>query len=142
MMIEPFNISHFYRLDVQPGQRWVASRLDAATLKAIAKTEAFAAITPERVLCCAGLLRVHDGRAVAWALLGNDIAPFLRGIHRATLRLFRLSGYRRIETTVERDFEQGHRWARLLGFEVEAECMAGFGEDGRDHTLYRWGGSD
>lgn len=142
MIVEPFNISHLIRLQAQSSQRWITDEIRRDAIEAMARTNAFAAVTPERVLCCAGLIEVHPQRAVAWAACADRLAPYFPKIHHAALRLFKLSGYRRIEATVPCDFPAGHRWANALGFEVEADRMLGFGDDGKDHTLYRWRGAD
>jgi len=42
----------------------------------------------------------------------------------------------RIEMTVDCDFPQGHRWAKMLGFTMEAERMRGYRPDGGDCALY------
>ena len=38
--------------------------------------------------------------------------------------------------TVDCEFEQGHRWAKMLGFTMEAERMRAYRPDGGDVALY------
>jgi len=73
---------------------------------------------------------------LAWAFIG-DIGPstFLQ-VHRAVKQFLDECYVDRIEMTVDCDFPQGHRWARLLGFEMEAERMRRYTPDGRDCALY------
>lgn len=44
----------------------------------------------------------------------------------------------RIEVTVRADFAAGHRWAKMLGFEVENApgLLMGYGPMGEDHIAY------
>jgi hypothetical protein len=46
-----------------------------------------------------------------------------------------LHPYKRIETSVATDFEQGHRWAQMLGFKNEG-TMRCFTPQGMDCDLY------
>jgi RimJ/RimL family protein N-acetyltransferase len=43
--------------------------------------------------------------------------------------------YRRIEATVDVGFKQGHRWIKMLGFELEG-YMRAYRPDGADMLLY------
>lgn len=140
MIVEPFNMTHFTRLQLQPEQRWLTGKVTRAAVEAMTKSHAFAVVTPDRVLCCCGVAEVHDGRGVAWALCADNPGALFQGVHRAAKRVLEIARYRRIEATVPLDFTQGHRWMRLLGFVIEAPRMIGFGENGEDHTLYRWQG--
>jgi RimJ/RimL family protein N-acetyltransferase len=56
-------------------------------------------------------------------------------IHKAVRRALLFHNYRRVETAVASDFEQGHRWMSMLGFEREGRMRA-FTPDGRDCDLY------
>lgn len=82
---------------------------------------------------CGGLFLQWEGRAIAWAFLAAD-APMLAATREAA-RVLDGCGFRRVECWVEVDFEAGHRWARMLGFEREG-LMRSFSPDGRDHILY------
>ncbi len=86
-----------------------------------------------RPAACGGLFQQWEGRAIAWAFLAAD-APMLEATRAARLVLD-ACGLRRVECWVEVDFQAGHRWAHLLGFEREG-LMRSFSPDGRDHVLY------
>lgn len=86
-------------------------------------------------IACAGTVTHWPGRHYAWAVLGSSTAPHMRWITREVLRrLDELKG--RIEMTVLVDFKAGHRWAKMLGFEVETPCMKGYGPVGESHAMY------
>ena len=85
----------------------------------------------------AGVIPLHGDCALAWAMLGADAGPHLRGITRAVRKALDISPYQRIEMRVLYDFEEGHRWAKLLGFgEPEAARMRKSSTRGFDETLY------
>lgn len=89
-----------------------------------------------RILACGGIVEYWPGRGEAWAVVdkfcGNDFLIFDRIVR----RFLKMAPYRRIEATVPKDFEQGHRWAKMLGFKVEAPTLEGYGFNGEDFSLY------
>ena len=74
---------------------------------------------------------------MAWAYISNAAAKerFL-SVHRAVSRFLDMCYLQRIEMTVDCEFEEGHRWARMLGFNMEAERMVAYRPDGGDCSLY------
>lgn len=86
-------------------------------------------------VACGGFFNVWKGRYIAWMLLNEKSGRHMVAVTRhAVERMARLKG--RIELTVRADFAKGHRWAKLLGFEVEAPVLRRFGHDGADHVGY------
>ncbi len=58
-------------------------------------------------------------------------------LHRAVSERIDQLPYRRLEATVDGDFEAGHNWLRLLGFRLETpHGMPGFLPDGRTGYMY------
>lgn len=90
-----------------------------------------------RCVGAAGLFPIWR-KAVAWAILSNACAPHMRAITRKALKVIPAQGFERIEAMVLCDFAPGHRWARMLGFVMEAERMRRYDPDGRDMALYAW----
>ena len=137
MRIVPFRARHLDGLRLQDAQSGMAPLLNrevGASLEAAGP--AFSALYVKEVIACAGVMEVWSGRLQAWALL-SPCGPerFLR-VHRAVAHFLVQQKARRIETAVDCAFEAGHRWARLLGFRMEAPVMLRFGPDGRDAALY------
>lgn len=98
---------------------------------------ALSAWANSRCVAAAGVIEVHPHRAVAWALLSKDVRPYMLGIARKVRRVVQTLPYRRIEFTVADDFDEGKRFARLLGAKCETpEPMRFFGADGRDEMMY------
>ena len=85
----------------------------------------------------AGVIPMHGECALAWSMLGGDAGPYLLQITRKVREALDILPYKRVEMRVLYDFEEGHRWARLLGFgEPEASRMRKSGIRGEDETLY------
>lgn len=137
MIVVPFETAHFHQLRLQPSQEWLGDALSPDTLLQMTKGQAYTIYAGEKVAAVAGVLEYHPKRAHAWAIIDRDMGAKFTVLHRIVQRYLALAPYPRIETTVQCDFEAGHRWAKSLGFVVEAACMEAFDEFGNDHTLYR-----
>jgi hypothetical protein len=87
------------------------------------------------LLFCAGTIEQWRGRRTCWAYLNKDTGPNMRWItRRCKEHLDAIPG--RLEFTVRQDFAAGHRWAKLLGFEVETPLLVAYGPEGEDHVGY------
>lgn len=85
---------------------------------------------------CLGVAPLPLGSGHAWALFSKASGPSMPWITKHARQVLDLAPYRRIQTTVITDFTAGHRWLRLLAFEMEAERMRCYDNAGRDHALY------
>lgn len=97
--------------------------------------EAWSGFVSGQCIGCAGLVKVWDGRAMAWAVLSDQTGKYMRAITARTAKCIRESEYRRIEAQVATDFVAGHRWVQLLGFQYEARLRKWF-PDGGDVDQY------
>lgn len=137
MRIVPFEPDHLKRLLLQPSQAIMQPTLSKPEYaQSLHKAgPAYSLVDDDGVYACMGLIHQWDNRAVAWGLISAESGPHFILIHKAVHRTMRLHNYRRIETAVASDFEQGHRWAKMLGFEREGR-MRSYTPDGRDCDLY------
>lgn len=87
-------------------------------------------------VACLGVTEYWPGRGEAWAIMPRTNGPFMLTVTRAVKRFLRLCPIRRLEAAVEWDFEAGHRWAKMLGFELEAPRLKSYFIDGKDAALY------
>lgn len=134
MEILAFAPEHLNTLAVQAAQAGALADRDKA-LKLISAGQAFSARTGGATLAVAGVVEQWPGRALAWAVLSQDIGRHMVAVHRAVVRFLELAPYRRIEMHVDAKHEQGKRWAEMLGFEYEGYERA-YAPDGRDCLLY------
>lgn len=88
-----------------------------------------------QILAIAGVEPQWENRAIAFALISGAAGPYFRAIHSAVAAFLDHTPYRRIEATVDVGFEQGHRWIKMLGFEIEG-YMKAYRPDGADMLLY------
>lgn len=134
--VEPFRAQHFDNLCLQGAQAYMGDWLTPENGAALERSQAFSALVGDTVIGCAGVVPVWAGRAVAWSLLAWNVGPHFVHVHRAVARFLDQCEFRRVEISVDCEFAEGHRWARLLGFEMEAERMRGYRPDGGDCALY------
>lgn len=133
----PFEVEHYARMGVQPAQQWMKTGFRPEDLKTLENDYAVTLMVDGEPAACAGAVEYWPGRALVWAVLGDAVdAQFFPVLHREA-KLF-LDGLpmARLEAAVDCDFDAGHRWAKALGFKVEAERMRKFHMDGRDCALY------
>lgn len=89
-----------------------------------------------RCVAAAGFIPLYPHRATAWALMGASAGKYMREITRHVRRALDEQPYKRVEMLVDYKFDAGHRWAKMLGFQVEAERMIASGFFGNDETMY------
>lgn len=87
------------------------------------------------ILGIGGLEPQWENRATVFALLSDDSGPHFKAIHSAVVEFLDNAPYRRIEATVDVGFKQGHRWVKMLGFELEG-YMRAYRPDGADMLIY------
>lgn len=89
-----------------------------------------------RVVCCAGIRKIWDGRGEAWAVFDKKVRNEFLSVHRIVRKFLDASPLKRVEASVFVDFEAGHRWVKALGFKLEAPSRKGYWPGGIDAALY------
>jgi len=137
MKIVPFHPQHLEALILQPSQSLLAGYFKEGYGEALVKSgPSFTGVDDDgNVVGCSGVVEQWENRAIAWALLSDWSGKHFVKIHKAVKRFLDSTDYRRIEAFVDAEFEQGHRWVNMLGFEREG-YMRAFNPDGRDAVLY------
>lgn len=136
MKVVPFKKEHLDGLLVQPAQKHVQEWVKTVNYGVLEGPSAYSVFENGECLGCGGLTEVWPGRAQIWSILSAGAGKHLTAITKITKRVLNISPWRRIEATVDCDFEQGHRWVRILGFTLEAERMTAYMPDGKDVALY------
>jgi len=98
----------------------------------------FSAWKNARCVAAGGLFTQWGQHGNAWLMASAEIGPDMTRLTRFTKELFVFSPYKRITITVDCEFEAAHRWATMLGFEMECERMKAYSPTGRDAALYAW----
>lgn len=87
-------------------------------------------------VACAGVTEYWPGRGELWAIMPRSTGPHMLALTRLARKYIAGLSIRRIEATVDCDFDAGHRWMKLLGIEKEASPLKAFSIEGKDVSLY------
>lgn len=136
MIVVPFKREHIEKMVIQDNQQGLEHLLTNDVYAVIENGESYTALDGDEVLACAGVIPLAPGRAGAWAYISGNVGSRMKFVTKAVKRFLDISQYRRIEMDVDCDFKQAHRWAKMLGFEMECERRRSFTPDGRDCALY------
>lgn len=136
MMVVPFTREHIKRMIIQQRQQGMEALLSDDILRLLESSKSYTALDGDEVLACAGVVDMAPGRAGAWAYISQGVGNRMVGVTRAVRSFLRNAEYRRIEMDVDCEFPEAHRWAKMLGFELECERRRSFTPDGRDCALY------
>jgi hypothetical protein len=72
-----------------------------------------------RIIMCAGAVMIWRNRAFLWALLSDLSGAHMLELTRMGFQLLPTIRASRLEAIVRQDFDAGHRWLQLLGFQNE-----------------------
>lgn len=136
MNVIPFRAEHFWALEPQAAQAHVRGYVTPDSIAALEGESSLTAMAGDRPMCCFGWFPTYPTKAVMWAILSKDIGPHLLSMTRIARSVLSSLPYKRMEMDVACEFEQGHRWARMLGFTLEAERLRHYRIDGGDSALY------
>lgn len=134
----PFRSGHLRFLAPQREQRYDhAIMLNSGYAQIVDNNFGLSAWHGSECVGAAGVVPIFSSRAVAWAILSNEAAPFMLEIVRKARRTIAGLPYRRIEIAVRADFEDGKRFAELIGMKLETpEPMRAHGANGDDEYMY------
>ena len=133
----PFEAEHFSRMTVQEAQAWLQENVAPAELKGLEGAYAVTAMQDGVPLVCAGVIPQWGERAFVWSFFSDRVnGRNFPAIHRLAVQFLDSLPFKRLEASVDVDFEPGHRWMRLLGFKIEAPFQEMFQPDGKDSVGY------
>ena len=135
-MIVPFKENHFYSLDVQDAQRYIHQYIAPENVTALENGTAFTYLVDGVPVAIFGWSVIYPTRAVMWSVLGKQSSSHLLEMTRIAKRLIDQLPYKRLEMDVDYEFEQAHRWAVMLGFELEVPRLRCSRIDGGDCAIY------
>lgn len=134
-LIVPFRRWHYEWLIADKSSEGSPVRLNDRVLERVEQCNSWTGVVDGEPIAVAGTMEQWPGRHMAWAYLADSTASHMTWVTLATRRKLRdVKG--RLELTVREDFAAGHRWARLLGFEVESPCLKRYGPRGENHVGY------
>jgi hypothetical protein len=136
MLIVPYAPHHLHQLALQPHQQHLGPALRAhGWAEQVSDAgPCWTALIDGEPIACAGFQECWEGRAIAWAILGETAGRHMRTLTRAVRRALACHPAERIEAQALVDFAPAARWARLLGFKEET-VLRKF-HQGRDYQAF------
>jgi hypothetical protein len=136
MILKPFRAWHVSLLEQSGPPRGGWLKHAPETLLALEKHNSWTVMGDMgEPIACGGFVQIWPGRHSAWIYLNELSAPHMLVVTRYALAcLATVQG--RLELTVRFDFDEGHRWAKMLGFKVETPVMPFYGPEGEAHSMY------
>ena len=137
--VVPFNPIHLRFLDLQSEQSAIGILFDNLQYQNLLLDGPGQTILGQSdIVACVGIFRLTSYSGQAWALLSQHVRPYMVELTRHVRRELRRCKFVRVETSVKRDYKNGHRWCRLLGMvnETPDRGMKYYGPNGETHDLY------
>lgn len=119
----PFRPGDLVFVQAQPTQLIEQQFMQAAPYAAeLAEGVAQTLWVDGKIVACAGIVRLAEPeRTVCWALLSMQAREHMVAISLKIIRVLNALPERRVQMGVRREYEDGHRWAKMLGFVPEYE---------------------
>lgn len=139
LQLIPYEPDHIKQLALHKGtMHLINPAFEMGYFEALKGPYSFTAIGENgRLIGCGGIFEYWPNRGEVWAMLDASCKRDFIEIDRAVRRMLDVAPYRRLEAIVDVGFEQGHRWCKLLGFELEAPLMRHYHPGhGGDVSLY------
>jgi hypothetical protein len=134
--VVPFKAEHLAAIKLQSMQAHLSNWVTMEQGRGLEEYPSYTAMIDGTPVGAAGVLHMWAGRSMAWAFISKtNPHSFLRS-HRTVKKFLDGCYTKRIEMTVDCDFPEAHRWAKMLGFTMECERMKHYSPDGRDCALY------
>lgn len=136
MIVREWHQGDNEKLLLQPGQEYMATWMKDVDLSSVEHVWV-AEDDAGDIIVIGGLIPIWENRAFLWSLISAHAGKEMLRIHKEVRRRLQdfNKQYRRIEITVDAGFTQGHRWAKMLGFEIEG-YMKAYRPDGGDMVMY------
>jgi hypothetical protein len=132
----PFQAAHLAAIKLQTAQMYLSDWVTKVGGEALEQTPSYTAMLDNEPIGAAGIVPVWTGRAMAWSFISQTGPQNFLKCHRAVKHFLDGCFVQRLEMTVDCDHAEAHRWAKMLGFKMEAERMVAYAPDGHDVALY------
>lgn len=123
MRFIPFRPEHITQIKAQPIQ---AEHLDYGTdyaYVAASGVNITGVAEDGTPLCCGGVVALEPGKHVLWGLFSEDAGRGMMGAFRVARRMLMVTDGL-VVAMVKKEFEQGHRLIKMLGFSPRPDLVA------------------
>lgn len=137
MIVVPFIDSHLNGFVVHEWQRSIQEHISDNLSNFLLSSDSWTGIVNGKPIIISGVINVSRSRYVAWALLSKDSGKHMLAATREVKKYLDQKNFDRVEILVDNEFNLGHRWAAMLGFQNETpHGMINYGDGGETYCLY------
>ena len=136
IQVVPFKAEHLTAIKLQHAQMYLSELVTQEQAVSLETQDSYTATLDGHPVGAGGIIPQWAGRSIAWAFIAEVGPKNFLYIHRAVKRFIDSCYVKRLEITVDCEFEAGHRWAGMLGFTKELDRMVAYRPDGGDCALY------
>ena len=136
MRVRQFIINDIKDIELQPHQAQWQHEINAAQFDSVVKNSWTVIDNNNKIVFIGGVYHIWENRLAAWSLISKDAGKNFKFIINKTIQYLNEFKGQRIECYVDPEFVQGHRFAKLLGFNCEALLMQKFHQNGTNASMY------
>lgn len=124
MEVTLFKAAHMASIEPQEAQLADLLEIRPEALVLAEKLYSFTIIDAGKPVACLGIIPADANMTTGflWAYLDKRIGRKLLYVHRFARHAMNVSPFKRFEAHVKEDFEPGHHWVRLFGFQAAGEA--------------------
>ena len=143
MILIPYHPDHLLALTPVPEMEYTVEMVKnpAWRRQYLAPGVSFSVVADGAIQASFGIVPQMPGKGFAWASFDRDIGPrrFSTASRMARTQMEALyPHFFRLEAVVLHGYAQGKRWAELLGFELETECLTNWDGHNDFHGYALW----
>lgn len=137
MIVRPWEKGDFQKIEIQDAQAYTYDLIDMdvdltdLSQQGLVQT----CVHNGEIMLIEGFIPVYENRAEVCTLISKYAGRCFTSIHKEALNFLNNAPFQRVEATVDVGFKQGHRWVKMLGFELEG-YLKYYRPDGADMILY------
>jgi hypothetical protein len=132
-----FEVKHVTQMQLSASSSGIIGMVKPEHFKALEQLPYnYTLLVEGKPIACGGVIRFWDTRGEVWSLLDEQSGHRFILWHRCVQRFLASIPVKRMEAVVEKSFEPGHRWVKMLGFKVDAPFLQNYFPNGADGVLY------
>lgn len=131
-----FEPSHLTTLIEQDAHKTLAHLGSENLASYLSTVDTYSIVDGSKVYLVGGAVKFHEHRAEAWAMIDQACRKDFLGVFNKAKQWIDSYKIRRLEATIDHEFEAGHRWIKALGFTFEAGPLKRYRMNGDDVSLY------
>lgn len=135
---KPFLMYDLLELELQDSQKSIKKYLTLDVCRDLEGEYSRSLLVNDEIMMCGGVMPLWGTRAIAWSFIGKNAVSHMRILTKETNKYLDEFNkeFKRIEMSVGIEYKLGHKWAKMLNFELETEFAPKYDAFGNDSSVY------